>query len=207
MLALVAPLIVHLCTKQHRYPNATLQAAASLALTKFMLVSADFCEANLQLLFTIAEKSPSEVIRANLVVALGDLTKRFPNLVEPWTPNLYARLRDTSGKVRVNAVNTLSHLILNDMVKVKGQISEMAACIVDAEERIQCLVKLFFTELAKKGNALYNIMPDIISRLSDAELPEAQFQRIMEFLFPNIQKDKQTESMVEKLCHRFRATQ
>jgi condensin complex subunit 1 len=83
----------------------------------------------------------------------------------------------------------------------------MAACIVDVEERIQCLVKLFFTELAKKGNALYNIMPDIISRLSDAELPEAQFQRIMEFLFPNIQKDKQTESMVEKLCHRFRATQ
>lgn len=83
-----------------------------------MLVSSVVCEQNLQLLFTLAERSPSEVVRANLIVGLGDLARRFPNLIEPWTPNLYARLRDTSPKVRINALNTLSHLILNDMVKV-----------------------------------------------------------------------------------------
>lgn len=44
----------------------------------------------------------------------------------------------------------LTHLILNDMVKVKGQISEMALCIVDADDRISGLAKLFFSELAKK---------------------------------------------------------
>jgi condensin complex subunit 1 len=30
----------------------------------------------------------------------------------------------------------LTNLIMNDMVKVKGQISEMALCIVDAEQKI-----------------------------------------------------------------------
>ena len=44
----------------------------------------------------------------------------------------------------------LTHLILNDMVKVKGQISELATCIVDDDTRISGLSRLFFHELAKK---------------------------------------------------------
>ncbi len=40
------------------------------------------------------------------------------------------------------------------------------------------LAKLFFAELAKKGNTLYNVMPDIVSRLSDPEvgIEEEQFR-------------------------------
>lgn len=33
-------------------------------------------------------------VRCNLVVALGDLAFRFPNLVEPWTAHLYQPLSD-----------------------------------------------------------------------------------------------------------------
>lgn len=76
-------------------------------------------EANLQLLFTVVESAPSETVRSNCTIALGDLAVRFPNLVEPWTENVYARLRDASVSVRKNAVLVLSHLILNDMMKVK----------------------------------------------------------------------------------------
>lgn len=75
-------------------------------------------EANLQLLFTVVENAPSETVRSNCTVALGDLAVRFPNLLEPWTENMYARLRDPSVSVRKNAVLVLSHLILNDMMKV-----------------------------------------------------------------------------------------
>ena len=67
------------------------------------------------------------------------------------------RLRDPSRQVRKNTLQVLTHLILNDMVKVKGQISEMATCIMDDDERISALAKLFFHELAKKvmyGNGL-----------------------------------------------------
>ena len=52
-------------------------------------------------------------------------------------------------------------------------------------------------------------MPDIISRLSDSEIgvkDDVDFKSIMRFLFEFIQKDKQSESLVEKLCHRFKST-
>ena len=59
--------------------------------TDFFVYSSEFCEAHLQLLFTILEKAPQATIRANTIVAVGDLTFRFPNLIEPWTSHLYAR--------------------------------------------------------------------------------------------------------------------
>lgn len=91
LLAALQPLLVGICSNQSKYPDPELQAAASLALAKYMLVSSEFCESHLQLLFTILERSPHAVIRANTIIAMGDLTFRFPNLIEPWTPNLYAR--------------------------------------------------------------------------------------------------------------------
>ena len=39
---------------------------------------------------------------------------------------MYARLRDPALRVRKNALMVLTHLILNDMIKVKGQIAEIA---------------------------------------------------------------------------------
>jgi len=110
--------------------------------------------------------------------------------------------------VRSNAVTVLTHLILNDMIKVKGQISDMALCIMDEHEKISNMAKLFFTELSRRGNALYNVMPDIVSRLSDpaANIGEDKFKEIMRYIIGLIDKDKHLESLVEKLCHRFHAT-
>jgi condensin complex subunit 1 len=49
---------------------------------------------------------------------LTNFSARFPNEVEPWTPKMYARLHDESVKVRSNTLTVLTHLILNDMIKV-----------------------------------------------------------------------------------------
>ncbi|XP_043711080.1 condensin complex subunit 1-like [Telopea speciosissima] len=117
---------------------------------------------------------------------------------------MYARLRDPSTSVRKNAVLILSHLILNDMMKVKGYINEMAMRLEDADERISSLAKLFFLELSKKGsNPIYNLLPDILSRLSNQNLEKDAFCNIMQFLISSIKKDKQMEALVEKLCNRF----
>ncbi|XP_059668330.1 condensin-1 complex subunit CAP-D2 [Cornus florida] len=181
-----------------------LQASGMLALCRFMIVDADFCDANLQLLFTVVESAPSETVRSNCTIAIGDLAVRFPNLLEPWTENIYARLRDPSVSVRKNAVLVLSHLILNDMMKVKGFINEMAVRIEDDDERISNLVKLFFNELSKKGsNPIYNLLPDILGKLSNQNLKRESFCNVMQFLIGSIKKDKQMEALVEKLCNRF----
>ena len=147
----MAPLILNVCSNPSKFPDPDLRSSASLALSKFMLVSSEFCESHLQLLFTVLERSVEPIIRANLIIALGDMSFRFPNTVEPWTPRMYARLHDDSVSVRSNTLTVLTHLILNDMIKVKGQISDMACCIVDTVDKIAGLAKLFFAELSKKG--------------------------------------------------------
>jgi condensin complex subunit 1 len=51
-------------------------------------------------------------------------------------------------------------------------------------------------------------MPDIISRLSDpdAGIVESKFREILKYIIGLIEKDKHLESLVEKLCQRFRVT-
>ncbi|XP_010672998.2 condensin-1 complex subunit CAP-D2 [Beta vulgaris subsp. vulgaris] len=205
LLGFCAPFLSKLCRNFNlMQKNPELQAAAMLALCRFMVVDAAFCEANLQLLFTVVESASSETVRSNCTIALGDLAIRFPNLVEPWTEHMYARLRDPSVSVRKNAVLVLSHLILNEMMKVKGYIYEMAMRLEDEDDRIANLAKLFFTELAKKGsNPIYNLLPDILGKLSKQNLEKESFCNIMQFLIGSIKKDKQMEGLVEKLCNRF----
>ncbi|XP_074050547.1 condensin complex subunit 1 isoform X2 [Macrotis lagotis] len=206
LLSAFVPLLLKICNNPGLYSDPTLSTAASLALGKFCMISATFCDSQLRLLFTMLEKSSLPVVRSNLMVAIGDLAIRFPNLVEPWTPNLYARLRDPASQVRKTAGLVMTHLILKDMVRVKGQVSEMAVLLIDPEPEVAALAKNFFNELAGKGNVVYNLLPDIISRLSDPEsgVEEEPFHTIMRQLLSYITKDKQTESLVEKLCQRFR---
>ncbi|GAX12009.1 condensin complex subunit 1 [Fistulifera solaris] len=189
-----------------RFDSNILMEASVLALTKFMCVSSQFCEKHLPLLFTALSKAPpgDTTLRANTVVALGDLAFRFPNEVEPYTPHLYACLRDNSTKVRRHTLMVLTHLVLNDMVKVKGQVCEIALCLRDNDPRIRDMSRLLFHELSKRSNnPVYNLLPDIISQLSQQAMQKEDFRGIMSFLLGYVKKDRQNEMLTEKLCQRF----
>ncbi|KAI8917711.1 non-SMC mitotic condensation complex subunit 1-domain-containing protein [Powellomyces hirtus] len=206
LLGSFGPLIAFICLNNRTFNHPVLQIMAVLALCKFMCVSADFCEAHLQLLFTILEKAEDPIIRSNTIIGLGDMTICFNSLIDQNISYLYNRLNDKNPVVKKNTLMVLTFLILNGMVKVKGQISEMAKTLEDEDHRISDLTKLFFTELSTKDNAVYNNLPDIISNLSHPEtgVEEDAFRSIMKFLLEFIKKDKQTENIVEKLCLRFR---
>lgn len=64
---------------------------------------------------------------------------------------------------------------------MKGQVSELAVCLVDPEEDVRHATTEFFKELANKEHALSNIMHDILSRLIDPslKLEEANFRSII----------------------------
>ena len=98
-----------------KFDSEIIRQASTLALCKFMCVSSTFCEQHLPLLFKALADTPVEdvTMRANTIVALGDLAFRFPNEVEPYTPRVYACLRDPSTKVRRHTMMVLTHLILN----------------------------------------------------------------------------------------------
>ncbi|CAG8800354.1 831_t:CDS:2, partial [Gigaspora rosea] len=162
LLAVFGQLISNICKT---YNHHTLQICATLALAKLMCVSSEFCE---NLLFTILERSNEPTIRSNIIIALGDMTVCFNNIIDENINYLYKRLADSDNLVKENTLMVLTHLILNGMIKVKSQLGEMAKCLEDEDQRISDLARLFFTELA---SAVYNNLPDIISNLSSGDNP------------------------------------
>ncbi|KDN42856.1 hypothetical protein K437DRAFT_275042 [Tilletiaria anomala UBC 951] len=206
LLAMFGPMVTHICSNPKSYSNEHLRKAAVLTLCKFMCVSSTFCESNLGLLLQILSTSQDGVIRSNVVIALGDIFISFVGLMNEHSERLYAGLNDGDLGVKKHTLMVLTHLILNGMIKVKGQLGEMAKCLEDEEPRVSDLAKLFFSELSTKENAVYNNLPDIISHLSVGKhaVDEDTFGRTMKFIFTFIDKEKQAESIVEKLCQRFR---
>ncbi|OSD04955.1 hypothetical protein PYCCODRAFT_1385425, partial [Trametes coccinea BRFM310] len=206
LLATFGPMLVHICGSPHKFKNRTLRMAATLAFSKFLCVSSQFCEQNHRLLFKILETSKDPSIRSNIIIALGDVAVSFSSIIDESNDELYKGLRDPDLIVKKNTLMVLTHLILNGMVKVKGQMGEMAKCVEDEDERISDLAKLFFAELSTKDNAIYNNLPDVISHLSVGAhaIDEEAFQSTMKYIFTFIEKEKQAENIVEKLCQRFR---
>lgn len=56
----------------------------------------------------------------------------------------------------------------------------MAIRLEDEDERVSSLAHLFFHELSRKGNAIYNMLPDVISQLAcgDSKIEPEQFKKI-----------------------------
>ena len=133
---------------------------ATLSFSKFLCVSSQFCDANHHLLFRILETSRDANIRSNIAIALGDVAVSFSTIVDENSDELYRGLSDRDLVVKKNTLMVLTHLILNGMIKVKGQLGEMAKCLEDEEPRLADLAKLFFTDLSTKDNAIYNNLPD-----------------------------------------------
>ncbi|XP_053684767.1 condensin complex subunit 1 isoform X2 [Sabethes cyaneus] len=202
------PMIVEICRHPNKHRDETLQKCAVLTLIRMMSVSSKFCESHMSFLMNILQYTKQNQIKCNIMIGLSDLTFRFPNVIEPWTSYMYATLHEKDIELRLTAVKMLSNLILHEMIRVKGQISDLAMCIVDPAPEIRTITEQFFKEIANKSNILYNVLPDIISRLSDPtlNLEEEKYHTIMQHIIGLINKDKQIESLVEKLCLRFRVT-
>ncbi|KAK3052698.1 condensin complex non-SMC subunit Cnd1 [Extremus antarcticus] len=198
------PLVKEICSNNTSYANSELQAQAALCMAKLMCVSSTYCDANLGLLITILERSPSAITRSNLVVALGDMAVCFNHLIDENTDFLYRRLSDSSLQVKRTCLMTLTFLILAGQVKVKGQLGEMAKCVEDPDDRIREMSRMFFGELAGKDHAVYNHFVDMFSLLSaDEGLEEDSFRRIVKFLAGFIEKDKHAKQLAGKLAPRL----
>lgn len=208
MLKKFVPVIMEVLKHPGKYQDNELQQAACLSMIRFMSASSKFCSSNLQFLMNILNQTKNIKMKCNIIIGLSDFTFRFPNVIAPWITHFYSTLNDKNDELRLTAVKVLSYLILHEMIRVKGQISALALCIVDPNDEIKNSTQQFFREIANKSNILYNVLPDIISRLSDpnSEVEEEKYRIIMKYIIGLINKDKQVESLVEKLCLRFKVT-
>lgn len=101
----------------------------------------------------------------------------------------------------------ITHLILNDMLKLRGEIVDICRLLDDEDERIRDQVKLFLHELhSKGGHIIYNLFPKAITRLSKEfeSIPVFEFENMARNLITYIKADKQIETLVEKLCQKLK---
>lgn len=187
-----------------RSSDAMLFGIAVHTLSKCMLVSQESCAAYLEI---IKEVSASETVepkvRSNLVILMGDMAMRFPNLFENHAGALYERLSDVDEDVRKAALVVVSHLVLTNMVKPRGHMSDIAVCLEDESTTIVDAARLFFKELAAKDNALMVLLPDTISSLYRKNLDFDTAKSILQFLLSFVDLQRDLMSLIDKLCQQF----
>lgn len=201
------PLVLAICKRRDTEErHEQLRVAAVLTLTNLMCVSVQFCEQNFGLAMKILESIDDPKVKLNIIIAFSDWIFQFPNVSEPWTKFIYGMLKSENDAVRLTTVTVLTYLIRQEMVRVRAQISDLALCLVDRDERIKETTRLFFSELSEKPQTMESVMPEIISKLNDEtqHLPQFQYEEIMGLLFSLITKEKGTLVMVEKLCSRLK---
>lgn len=155
-------------------------------------------------------------LRQALLVAVGDLLFRHPNVVEPWTGKLYATLGSTPGaeggpgaELRLTALLVLTHLVLNDMLKPRAVLLVRAlwltACVHEPTARV---ARILFQELSKRStNVVYNLLPQIIANLPDHQDTSGQItggaEQRVQFVMQFVEKEKHIEGLIEKLSIRL----
>ena len=172
-----------------------------------MCVSASICEDNLDLIFKLVASNIEFGVKANIIISLADLFNRWPNLMNERATDLFLLLHDPVTHVRQQALMVVTHLILNDMLKLKGEIVDICMMLEDKSDRIREQVKLFLHELHTKGaHVIYNLFPKAVSRLSSefGSLTKDEFENIAKNLVQYIKTDKQVETLVEKLCQKLK---
>jgi condensin complex subunit 1 len=184
--------------------TSLVRASAVLCLSKLMSVQQKYCQQNMPIVLALLTCN-EPTVRANAIIALGNLACRYPNIVEPFVAKLFLVLDDTDKSVRKNALMVLTHIALSGMIKFRSQMVDILVLINDREVVIAGLARHFFQELQTKSpNTAFNFLPECIKALSvrrDMEHPDKK--KLISFLIGYIEKQWHIESMTEKLCHRF----
>jgi len=158
-----------------------------------------------------------QTLRQSLLVAVGDLLFRHPNVVEPWTDRLYAALSVAGSasegpavaELRLTALLVLTHLVLNDMMKPRAVLLVRAlwltACPHVPTARV---ARILFTELSRKtSHPIYNLLPFIVSLLPEHRGPptlaSGRAEDRVRYLMQFIEKEKHVEGLIEKLSMRL----
>eukprot|EP00923_Selenidium_pygospionis_P041695 GHVN01072363.1.p1 GENE.GHVN01072363.1~~GHVN01072363.1.p1 ORF type:complete len:1059 (-),score=100.82 GHVN01072363.1:2140-5316(-) len=196
------PDIVRLALAHCRSAVPILQRLSVIALSRFMCSSATFCKENIGLVREIMSESADPAIKCALLISLCDIAMLYNKIVDENIFLLTDRLADSDASVRHAALLVVSRLVLNDFVKLRGRLASISLCLVDSDQRVQDTTIKLFHEIAKKKDAIYNCLVEVLSEISHA--PFDAFQEIARFLFSFIQKETQAETLVEKICLRLK---
>lgn len=116
-------------------------------------------------------------------------------------------MRSPDIKIKRYSMIVISHLALNEMLKLKGEIVDICLLLDSTDIKLRDLVKQFLYELRNKGNNIvYNMIPKALHTLNTEykNLPYETFKTVIGELIQNIEKDKQVEGLIEKLVNKLK---
>jgi len=210
----VDKIVEHIFSKygnlDHEKVSTFLERVAVLTYWKFILISSEYCQSRIDRLFELLSlKGFDSKVKSNILICIGDLYKRFPTILDSFHQKFFLNLSSDNSYVRRHCLRVISHLALNDMIKIRGEISDICMLLKDQDDKIRDLVKLFLHELHSKHNdTIYNLIPEAINRLSECEhFKVDDFEDIAKILVKYVEKDKQIEMLLDKLCQKLSNSQ
>merc|ERR1712167_211004 len=112
-------------------------------------------------------------------------------------------LRDPEDGVREYTINLIAHLVLNDMMKIRGHVAEISALIHDPVQRIADLTGELLVEISlRKENGVFAEMPDVAKTLAMDDFVHTE--EVISKLVPMFQNPKQVVPMTERIAERLR---
>ncbi|XP_030383835.1 condensin complex subunit 1 [Scaptodrosophila lebanonensis] len=208
LMSKIQPIMQELTKRRPEQRNQKLEKAALKALARLMSLSSIYCVANVCFLNNLLLMSKNIIIRIYTPwLPNQSLTFRFSALTERWTPYIYLYYYYDSVSKHFNSLRLTeaTHHVVSALVLENCQIADLALCIAHEDEQIKNRTVRFFNEIATKTDILYNLLPDIIIKLCDANLymERENFRTILRFMIGLIDNHVDIELLVETLCLRF----
>ncbi|GBG24597.1 Condensin-2 complex subunit D3 [Hondaea fermentalgiana] len=145
---------------------AALRPAALVATGKICLRDeATAKKATRMLIRELDQCAQSEVIRSNVIVILGDLCRRYANIVDPHMDVICGCLADPAPLVRRHALILLTGLLQEDYMKWRGvMFARYLMCAADPDEEIRGLVRFALQEIfpSKNPNLYHGSFVDVL---------------------------------------------
>ena len=209
LIAKFVPMIVTIakntlkCKYEELEKNILLYKSAIISFCKLMLINQDFCQNNLSFIFDLLNNDtiPSD-LKLNVCLSFGDLVNRFPNILISEVNKFFDGLHSPSTDVVKYTLTVISHLVLNDMLKLKGEVVDICMLLDHKDPSIRSHVQIFFSEINNKGNnVIYNIIPKALARLSNEykSLEYSKFKTIAITLLKYVDKEKYIEGLMDKI--------
>jgi condensin complex subunit 1 len=191
------------CKSEELESNMLLYKSAIMSYCKLMLINPDFCKNNISFIFDLLnnDEIPSD-LKLNVCLSFGDLVNRFPNIMITEVSKFFEGLHSPHKEVVKYTLTVISHLVLNDMLKLKGEVVDICMLLDHKDPSIRIHVQTFFNEINNKGNnVIYNIIPKALARLSNEfkSLDYAKFKTIAVTLLKYVDKEKHIEGLMDKL--------
>nr|XP_022907875.1 condensin complex subunit 1-like [Onthophagus taurus] len=196
------PFFLEVCQNLTKFPNEQIQCGSVMVLMRYMMMSNVMCRQYTTLIFQILSTTKSANLKRLIIINLADLLARFPNIIDPYSAQIFDKLSDPDPGVQKTTYFILANLLTRNMLRVNKKVYVMTLPITQEDSGLSGTAKKFFTQLALNHQAqLTNILPDLFSFLCAREdVNEEQLRYIMKFIFDSIDKNKLMEGLVDRFC-------